>query len=215
MGNMQLYSLVVTTDMTVRSRLAEAHHHQPMVTEAPAVLTFCADCNRFSRWCECRDAVPGYGNFVSFFNAATDALLFAQAFCSLAEEQGLGTCVIGTTVDNPEAIVDILCLPRLVFPVLTVTIGYPDEIPQQTDRLPVEGILHGDRYRDYSPEDMDRIYAAKEALPESHYFTELNGTDNLAQVFTRFRFTESGNVAMSERMIAALKKQGFLEKKFY
>lgn len=215
MGNMQLYSLVVTTDMTVRSRLAVAHHHQPMVTEAPAVLTFCADCNRFSRWCECRDAVPGYGNFVSFFNAATDALLFAQAFCSLAEEQGLGTCVIGTTVDNPEAIVDILCLPRLVFPVLTVTIGYPDEIPQQTDRLPVEGILHGDRYRDYSPEDMDRIYAAKEALPESHYFTELNGTDNLAQVFTRFRFTESGNVAMSERIIAALKKQGFLEKKFY
>lgn len=47
------------------------------------------------------------------------------------------------------------------------------------------------------------------------YLSFVNGTDNLAQVFTRFRFTESGNVAMSERMIAALKKQGFLEKKFY
>ena len=71
MGNMQLYSLVVTTDADVQEReaLAEAHHHQPMVEEAPAVLTFCADFHRFSRWCEQRDAAPGYGNFVSFINA--------------------------------------------------------------------------------------------------------------------------------------------------
>ena len=95
MGNMQLYSLVVTTDADVQEReaLSEAHHHQPMVEEAPAVLTFCADFHRFSRWCEERKAEPGYGNFVSFINAATDTLLFAQAFITLAEERGLGTCI--------------------------------------------------------------------------------------------------------------------------
>ena len=38
MGNMQLYSLVVTEDGPEREALAEAHHHQPMVEEAPAVL---------------------------------------------------------------------------------------------------------------------------------------------------------------------------------
>ena len=97
MGNMQLYSLVVTEDGPEREALAEAHHHQPMVEEAPAVLTFCADFHRFSRWCEQRDAAPGYGNFVSFINAATDTLLFAQAFITLAEERGLGTCILGTT----------------------------------------------------------------------------------------------------------------------
>ena len=84
MGNMQLYSLVVTEDGPEREALAAAHHHQPMVQEAPAVLTFCADFHRFSRWCEERDAAPGYGNFVSFINAATDTLLFAQAFITLA-----------------------------------------------------------------------------------------------------------------------------------
>lgn len=214
MGNMQLYSLVVTVDPEVKLRLADAHHRQPMALEAPVLLTFCADFNRFSRWCEFRDAVPGYENLVSFFNAATDTLLFAQAFCTLAEECGLGTCILGTTVDNPGMIIDILGLPRLVFPVLTVTVGYPDEAPQQTDRLPVEGILHENGYRDYSPEDIDRIYAAKESLPESRYFTELNGTDNLAQVFTRFRFTGKDNMVMSEKMVEALRKQGFLEKKF-
>ena len=97
MGNMQLYSLVVTEDGPEREALAEAHHHQPMILEAPAVLTFCADFHRFSRWCEQRDAAPGYGNFVSFINAATDTLLFAQAFITLAEERGLGTCILGTT----------------------------------------------------------------------------------------------------------------------
>ena len=112
MGNMQLYSLVVTTD-------ADVHHHQPMVEEAPAVLTFCADFHRFSRWCEERKAEPGYGNFVSFINAATDTLLFAQAFITLAEERGLGTCILGTTVYNPDRIIEALHLPRLVVPVLT------------------------------------------------------------------------------------------------
>ena len=73
MGNMQLYSLVVTTDADVQEReaLAEAHHHQPMVEEAPAVLTFCADFHRFSRWCEERKAEPGYGNFVSFIHCCS------------------------------------------------------------------------------------------------------------------------------------------------
>ena len=199
MGNMQLYSLVVTEDGPEREALAEAHHHQPMILEAPAVLTFCADFHRFSRWCEQRDAAPGYGNFVSFINAATDTLLFAQAFITLAEERGLGTCILGTTVYNPDKIIEALRLPPLVMPVLTVTIGWPDEAPGQTDRLPVEAVLHAGHYHDYAVEDIDCIYAAKEALPESRYFVDLNGTDNLAQVFTRFRFTRQEARTISPR----------------
>ena len=211
MGNMQLYSLVVTEDGPEREALAAAHHHQPMVQEAPAVLTFCADFHRFSRWCEQRDAAPGYGNFVSFINAATDTLLFAQAFITLAEERGLGTCILGTTVYNPDKIIEALRLPPLVMPVLTVTIGWPDEAPGQTDRLPVEAVLHAGHYHDYAAEDIDRIYADKEALPESRYFVELNGTENLAQVFTRFRFTRQECLEMSAKMREVLKSQGFCE----
>ena len=193
MGNMQLYSLVVTEDGPER------------------VLTFCADFHRFSRWCEQRDAAPGYGNFVSFINAATDTLLFAQAFITLAEERGLGTCILGTTVYNPDKIIEALRLPPLVMPVLTVTIGWPDEAPGQTDRLPVEAVLHAGHYHDYAVEDIDRIYAAKEALPESRYFVDLNGTDNLAQVFTRFRFTRQECLEMSAKMREVLRHQGFNE----
>lgn len=101
MGNMQLYSVVVTRDAEMKSRLAPAHFNQPMVTSAPVVLTFCADFNRFSKWCEQRKAVPGYNNFISFLNAATDVLLVTQNFCTLAEEAGLGICYLGTTIYNP------------------------------------------------------------------------------------------------------------------
>ena len=51
MGNMQLYSVIVTRDKQMKERLAPAHFNQPMVTGAPVVLTFCADFNRFSKWC--------------------------------------------------------------------------------------------------------------------------------------------------------------------
>ncbi|MGE5347766.1 MAG: nitroreductase family protein, partial [Actinomycetota bacterium] len=50
-GNMQVYSIIVTRDAGMKKRLAPAHFNQPMVTEAPVLLTFCADFNRFSKWC--------------------------------------------------------------------------------------------------------------------------------------------------------------------
>ena len=122
MGNMQLYSVVVTRDKQMKEKLAPAHFNQPMVTGAPVVLTFCADFNRFSKWCRARKAEPGYDNPISFLNAATDALLVTQNFCTLAEEHGLGICYLGTTIYNPDQIVEILQLPELVMPVATITV---------------------------------------------------------------------------------------------
>ena len=52
MGNMQLYSVVVTRSPEMKARLLPLHFGQRMVTEAPVVLTFCADFNRTVRWCE-------------------------------------------------------------------------------------------------------------------------------------------------------------------
>ena len=58
-GNMQVYSVIVTRDADRKARLAPAHFNQPMVKTAPAVLTFCIDLRRFSKWCEQRKAEPG------------------------------------------------------------------------------------------------------------------------------------------------------------
>lgn len=209
MGNMQLYSVVVTRDEKMKEKLAPAHFNQPMVTSAPVVLTFCADFNRFSLWCRQRKADPGYNNFISFLNAASDALLVTQNFCTLAEEAGLGICYLGTTIYDPENIIRTLKLPELVMPVATITVGYPDECPSQPDRLPLRGIVHEETYRDYTPEMIDDIYAYKESLPENKRFVEINHTETLAQIFTDIRYKKSDNEYMSENLLKVIHEQGF------
>ena len=211
MGNLQLYSVVVTRDEEMKAKLAPAHFNQPMVTGAPVVLTFCADFRRTTLWAEDRKADPGYDNFLSFINAATDTLLYCQTFCNLAEESGLGTCFLGTTVYLPQLIIDTLKLPKLTFPVATITLGWPDEDPAQSDRLPVDAIIHEETYNDYTPEMIDRFYAYKESLAENKHFVEINHKETLAQVFTDLRYTRKDNEAMSEGIMKALKNQGFIK----
>ncbi len=212
MGNMQLYSVIVTRSEEMKSKLAPMHFNQPMVTNAPVVLTFCADFNRFSLWCKQRKAEPGYDNFLSFVNAISDALLFTQNFCTLAEDAGLGICYLGTTIYNPEPIIDLLKLPELVVPVATITVGYPDEMPAQPDRLPLIGIVHEEVYNQYTSEDIDNIYSYKESLPENLNFIAINGKETLAQIFTDIRYKKSDNELMSSGLIKVLQRQGFFEK---
>lgn len=210
MGNLQLYSVVVTRSSEIKHQLAPAHFNQPMIEEAPVVLTFCADFRRTSLWAENRKAEPGYDNFLSFLNASTDALLYCQTFCNLAEESGLGLCFLGTTIYMPDMIIDVLDLPLLVMPVATITLGWPAENPSLTDRLPLAAIVHNETYNDYTPDDIDRYYSVKESLPENKRFVEINNKESLAQVFTDIRYTKKDNETMSEGMMKALKRQGFL-----
>lgn len=210
LGGMQLYSVVVTRDAEKKALLSPAHFNQPMVKTAPVVLTFCADFRRFSKWCQERNAQPGYNNLMSFLNATMDTLLVAQTFCMLAEEAEMGICYLGTTTYNPQMIIDSLSLPELVFPITTVTVGYPDEAPKQVDRLPKEGLIHEESYHDYSTEDINQLYAYKESLEESEGFVKANGKETLAQVFTDVRYTKKDNEFMSENLLKVLRKQGFL-----
>ena len=210
MGNLQLYSVVVTRSPEMKAKLAPAHFNQPMVTSAPVVLTICADFNRTSFWAKCRNAEPGYDNFLSFINAATDALLYTQTLCNLMDEEGLGYCYLGTTVYQPQQIIDILKLPKLTMPVATLTVGWPAEEPPLTDRLPLESFVHQETYNDYLAMDIDKYYDEKEHLPENLHFVRINNKETLAQVFTDIRYTRKDNEAMSRELFAALIKQGFL-----
>lgn len=210
MGNLQLYSVVVTRSEEGKKALAPAHFNQPMVTGAPVVLTICADYRRTTIWAENRQATPGYDNILSFMNAATDALLFTQTFCNLAEAEGLGTCFLGTTVYMPKMIIDTLKLPKLVMPVATITLGWPDEHPAKSDRLPLRSIVHQEYFSDYTPEKIDDFYAEKESLEENKEFVRINNKQTLAQVFTDIRYTKKDCETMSEGFLEALKVQGFM-----
>ena len=210
MGNLQLYSVVVTRSAEKKQQLAPAHFNQPMVTKAPVVLTVCADFNRTSVWARNRKAVPGYDNFLSFVNAGIDALLFTQTLCNLMDEEGLGYCFLGTTVYMPQMIIDTLHLPQLVMPVATITVGWPAEEPPLSDRLPLESFIHEETYKDYMAQDIDTYYQYKEQLVENRHFCDINKKETLAQIFTDIRYTKKDNEAMSAGLLEVLKHQGFL-----
>lgn len=211
-GNMQLYSVVVTRSKELKEKLAPAHFNQPMITAAPAVLTFCADANRFVKWASQRKAEAGFDNLQTFIAATIDAMLFAQSFCNAAEAEGLGVCYLGTTAYNAGRIVDILSLPSLVVPIVTVTVGYPElPLPGQPERLPLEAVVHRETYVDYTPEAIDDLYREKEALEVNRQFVRENGKETLAQVFTDVRYTKKNNEFFSDVLMEVLKKQGFLK----
>ncbi len=209
-GNMQVYSMVVTKDEEIRKQLWEAHFKQEMVLLAPVHITFCADFNRFNKWCRSRKAEPGYDNFLSFFTAAIDALLASQNVAVEAEANGLGICYLGTATYMANRIIDILGLPPGVVPVAALVMGYPDEEPGLTDRLPMEAVVHEEKYRDYQEDDIDRIYEEREASPLTHDLLEENQKETLAQVFTDNRYTRKDNIHFSGQFLEAIRRQGFM-----
>ena len=210
-GNIQAYSIIVTTDSAIKQELSPAHFNQPMLMHAPVVLTFCADFNRFTKWCEQRQAEPGYNNFQSFMATAQDAIIAAQTFCVAAESVGLGICYLGTTTYNAGEIIKTLKLPKLVVPITTITVGYPEVIPPQTDRLPLEAIVHRETYHEFTPNDIDQFYAEKENSQFYIDFIAENDKATLAQVFTDIRYPRKNNEFFSEKLLQVLKEQGFMK----
>lgn len=210
-GGMQLYSVIVTENEEMKQRLMPCHFNQPMVAQAPVVLTFCADFNRFVKWCQLRDAEPGFDNLQSLMSAILDVTIFAQQFNTIAEMQGLGCCYIGTTTYNAKEIAEVLHLPRLVVPIITLTVGYPDESvqPVATERLPLHGIVHHETYQDYCAQDIDEIYAEKESLPVNQGFVKENNKQTLAQVFTDVRYPKAVNEEFAKRLYDYIKAAGY------
>lgn len=205
-GNMQLYSVVVTRETEMKRRLSPTHFGQPQLMGAPVVLTVCADFNRFVRWCQLRGAEPGYDNLQSFVTALLDATIFAQQICTVAEMRGLGCCYLGTTLYNAPDIAEILQLPSRVVPVVTLTLGYPADNGVEVGRLPVDAIIHNETYSDYHDDDIDRLYAEKEARDDSRRFAEENEKPSLAHVFTDVRYPKANNEYFSTVLADYLRK---------
>jgi nitroreductase len=209
-GNMQVYSVIVTTDPEKRAALHKMHFSQQMVLEAPMLLTFCADFNRFNIWCRERGAEPGYDNFLSFFTAAIDALIASQNAAVAAEAHGLGICYLGTTTYQADKLVEFFNLPDGVVPVTTLVVGYPAEDPGLTDRLPQEAVVHFETYNNYTSESISQLYEEKEQLPLTQKLLEENQLDTLAKIFTERRYTLKDNLHFSKSFLKVIENQGFM-----
>jgi len=210
-GNMQLYSIIVTQDKERMKEMAPFHFNQPIATNAPLILTFCADFNRFNKFCLHRDAnTKAYSNMQSYHWAVIDAVIAAQNACVAAESLGLGLCWLGTITYNMDKFIEILKLPQHVIPIACIAFGYPVNMPELTDKLSFEAFVHQEYYHDYDKEDIDRIYKEKEENPNTLKLYADNGMSNLAKIFTEKRYCQKDNEHFAQILVNVLKEQGFL-----
>jgi len=157
-SNLQSYSVVAVTDPTKRVRLSELCGSQKHVAEAPVFLVFCADLARLDRACQLRGYTQETGYVESFLVATVDAAIVAQTTALAAESLGLGICFIGSIRNNLPEVIDLLELPRLVFPVAGMTVGWPKRSPRLKPRLPLHAVLHWEKYDRSSEDEALRAY---------------------------------------------------------
>ncbi len=210
-GNMQIYSIIVTQDSDNIKALSKLHFGQG--ASAPAFITVCVDVNRYHHWCRLRGCDEPYDNFLWLMSGTVDASLAAQNICIAAEAEGLGFCYLGTVLYNTAAIAQLLDLPRGVVPVVTLCMGYPAEQPEQSERLPLEGVVHQEKYHDYSDQQINDIHRIREEFPFNKEMVRINKTDNLAQIFTQIRYPHKDNVAISQALLDFVEQAGMMNNK--
>lgn len=162
-SNLQMMTVVAVTDSAKRRRLAELCGNQQHIAQAPAFLAWCADLHRLDVACELRSYTQVAEYVENFTLAAVDTAIAAQTGALAAESLGLGICYIGSIRNNPQDVIELLDLPRLVFPVTGMTVGWPAKTPALRPRLATGAVLHWERYNRDQAEalrDYDRAMIA-------------------------------------------------------
>jgi nitroreductase len=219
-GNLNMVSVVRTRDPQRKQRLYELHFEQPMVLQAPLVLTFCADTFRTRQWLAQRAARLGFADFISWHVAAFDAIILAQTTALALESHGLGICFMGTTLHSMGAIAAFLELPDNCLPVTSLVVGWPAESPAPRDRLPASAWIHDERYRRPTPDQIDERFGERERRGWQRYRAmgddvirrmQEHGITSLAQFYTsRIKYDPDRFAEDSVALRALLEKRGFM-----
>lgn len=145
-SNLQTYSVVAVTEAAKIDKLSELCANQAFIRQAPVFLAWCADLSRLERVCQRRGYQQVSEHVESFLVAAVDAALAMQNAALAAESLGLGICYIGSIRNHPLEVIQLLELPRLVFPICGMILGWPAVEPFIRPRLPLRAVLHWEKY---------------------------------------------------------------------
>ena len=145
-SNMQTYSVVAVTAKETRIQLMELCGNQQHILQAPVFLAWCADRYRLDQLNRMRGYVHNAEYLENFLVAAVDAAIAAQNAALAAESLGLGICYIGAIRYKAMSVIKLLGLPKHVFPITGMTLGYPENPPMIRPRLSQESILHWEKY---------------------------------------------------------------------
>jgi len=214
-GNQMLYSIIEVTDQRLKDTLAETCDHQPFIAKAPWVLLFLADYQRWYDYfvasgvremCEQSGVAMRKPEEGDLFLACCDALIAAQTAVIAAESFGVGSCYIGDIMEQYETHQMLFDLPRYVFPICLLCLGYPT--PQQkerelTPRFDRKFVLWENRYRRLDPATLEEMHRDRQAQvfgPRK----DIEGAVNFGQYLYRRKFGADFSIEMSRSVRAIL-----------
>ncbi len=157
-GNQQLYTILDITEPALKKRLSVTCDNQPFIADAPLVLLFCADCQKWYdayRYAGCTPRHPSAGDLML---AVEDSSLAAQNAVTAAWSLGIGSCYIGDIMEHCELHRELFQLPPYVFPAVMLVLGYPTARQRERTkpaRCPLYSIVMENTYRKM---DRDALY---------------------------------------------------------
>ena len=147
-SDLQQVSIIQLCGTQQRNAVTDLIPSMPWIKQAPEFLIFCGDGRRIRRVCELRGTEFAHDPLDAFLNAAADAAIVLQNFIVAAEAEGLGCCPISAVREVTPEIAELCALPSGVFPFAGLCVGYPDDDPLVSVRLPTRLTVHKDRYDD-------------------------------------------------------------------
>lgn len=119
-GNRQSWQFIIVDDKDILDSITKVHPHSQMLKEAALAILVCGDTSV--------ELYPGY--FAQDCSAATENILIA------ATDMGLGSVWLGVypRTDRVQDITEIFKLPEGIVPFSIISLGYPAEKKEPSNR---------------------------------------------------------------------------------
>ena len=131
--NFQPWKFIIVKDKALKEKLARASAGQFFIAKAPIIIVGCG----FPDNCYAR-----MGRYMKSWSV--DVTIAMEHLILQAQEEGLGTCWIGSFEE--EEVKAILNVPEEVKVLALTPLGYPEEIPRFRGRKSLDEIISYDRY---------------------------------------------------------------------
>ena len=202
-GNLQPFSIIKIEEKAVSEKLGEMCS-QKFIGTAPVNLIFCIDWHRTERWAKLETApYSAKDSFRHFWIAFQDVIIAAQNICTAADAMELGTVYIGTIMEFIDDTRRMFGLPDSVFPVVLLCLGCPKERPPPRKKLPLDIIVHDEKY--HEPDDETLKAAFEEKYPDRKFEITDERLESIENVCRRVHGGEFARKCLDE-----IKKRGYI-----
>ena len=170
-SNLQQYSILVIQDQNIKNEISNLIGNTKWALTAPMFFLYLADIRRNIKITNYRGYEHKNNNVDTFMNGVIDAALSMQSTICASESLGLGVCPISMIRNIIEEVKVICKLPKGVFPIAGLALGWPDQKSNVSIRLSQDIVIHFDKYNEkdliQKINKYDEIVFKKDPIPEN------------------------------------------------